>query len=55
MNKVLCRDHPLKYLKTWPQKTNEGKGFQFVFPKSSVLFPQLKTQQPKKAIHSVLI
>lgn len=54
MNKVLCRDHPPKFLKTWPQKTNEGKGFQSVFPKLRVLFPQLKTQQPKKAIHSVL-
>lgn len=54
MNRVFCKDLPPNFLKLWPQKTNEDKGFQYIFPKLGVLFPQLKTQKPKKAIHRVL-
>lgn len=54
MNRVFCKDHPPNFLKLCPQKINEDKGFQYIFPKLGVLFPQLKTQKSKRAIHSCL-
>lgn len=38
MNKVQCRDHPPKFLKTWPQKTNEEKGRKQMQEKAFNLF-----------------